>query len=248
MSSRAYAIVLASAGLAASLLAGPGSRAQAGETAFCVTCKGPDETYVCKVNGDLRGQSDALKLYCVVRMAKEGGHASCSARDDIAGCNGASKTYSYDIPDFPATLAADPRVKKFNNYVAREQRKFRQADEPSQSLVGMSRRGIRNLRASLGGEEEPKPSAPPPQQGSLQQERLPELPGQSAPPLPLSASPEQSVNAGLPAETAAPPPQKKTSRVRRGAQSVGIFTRKSYRCVRSLFRKCGSDDQVAEPN
>jgi hypothetical protein len=54
------------------------------------------------------------------------------------------------------------------------------------------------------------------------------------------------VNAGLPAETEAPPPEK-TSRVRRGAQSVGSFTRKSYRCVRSLFRNCGSDEE-SEPN
>jgi len=247
MSRRAYAFVLASAGLAASLLAAAGFRAQAGETAFCVTCKGPDETYVCKVNGDLRGQTDALKLYCVVRTAKEGGHASCSARDDVAGCNGATKTYSFDVPDLPASLAADPRVKKFNNYVAREQKKFRQDDKPSQSLVGASRRGIRNLRASLSGGEEPK-SSPAPQQGSLQQEPLPELPGESAPPLPLTASPERGVNTALPAETAAPPPEKKTSRVRRGAQNVGSFTRKSYRCVRSLFRNCGSDDQDAEPN
>jgi hypothetical protein len=246
MSRRAYAIVLAGAGLVMSLLAGAGSGARAGEAAFCVTCKGPDETYVCKVNTDLRGQTDALKLYCVVRTAKEGGHASCAARDDVAGCNGVTKTYSFDVPDLPATLAADPRVKKFNNYVAREQKKFRQDDQPSQSLVGVSRRGIRNLRASLGGDEEPKPS-PPPQQGSQQQEPLEELPGESAPPLPLSASPEPSVNAGLPAETEAPPPHK-TSRVRRGAQSVGSFTRKSYRCVRSLFRNCGSDDEASGPN
>lgn len=246
MSRCAYAIAVAGAGLAASLLAGAGSRAQAGETAFCVTCKGPDQTYVCKVNGDLRGQTDALKLYCVVRTAKEGGHASCSARDDVAGCTGAAKTYSFDVPDLPASLAADPRVKKFNNYVAREQKKFRQDDKPSQSLVGVSRRGIRNLRASLGGREEPK-SSPPPQQGSLQQEPLPELPGESAPPLPLTASPEQGVKTALPTETEAPPPER-TSRVRRGAQSVGSFTRKSYRCVRSLFRNCGSDDEIAEPN
>jgi hypothetical protein len=248
MSSRAYAIVLASAGLAASLLAGAGFRARASEATFCVTCKGPDETYVCKVNGDLGGQTDALKLYCVVRTAKEGGHASCSARDDVAGCNGATKTYSYDVPDLPAAIASDPRVKKFNNYVAREQKKFSQDDKPSQSLVAMSRRGIRNLRASLGGEEEPKASAPPQQQESLQQERLPELPGQSAPPLPLSASPEKSVHAGLPAETTAPPSEKRSSRVRRGAQSVGNFTRKSYRCVRSLFRHCGGDEENAESN
>jgi hypothetical protein len=240
MSGRAYAIVLASAGLAASLFASAAPGARAGETAFCVTCKGPDETYVCKVNGDLGGQTDALKLYCVVRTAKEGGHASCAARDDVTGCHGATKTYSYDVPDIPANLAEDPRVKKFNDYVAREQKKFRQDDEPSQSLVGVSRRGIRNLRASLGGHEEATP-APPLQHQSVQ-ESLPEMPGESAPQLPLSAAPDHSVNAAAaPVEPEAPPPEHK-SRVRRGAQSVGSFTRKSYRCMRSLFRHCGSDE------
>jgi len=243
MFGRAVIMSLASAGLAASGLAGIAPDARAGETAFCVTCKGPDETYVCKVNGDFGDQSDALKLYCVVRTAKDGGHASCAARDDVAGCVGATKTYSYDVPDIPASLADDPRVKKFNDYVAREQKKFRQDDEPSKSLVGVSRRGIRNLRASLGrDDDEPKP-LPPAQEGAL-----PELPGESAPPLPLSASPDDAATAtGVPPEADETEAESK-SRIRRGAQSVGSFTRKSYRCVRSLFRHCGSETEATEPN
>jgi hypothetical protein len=243
MIGRADIIILAGMGLAASGLAGIAPDAKAGETAFCVTCKGPDETYVCKVNGDFGDQSDALKLYCVVRTAKDGGHASCSARDDVAGCVGATKTYSYDVPDIPASLAEDPRVKKFNDYVYREEKKFRQDDEPSKSLVGVSRRGIRNLRASLGrDDDEPKPVLPP-QEGAL-----PELPDHSAPPLPLSASPDDDPTAiGLSPETAPPDPESK-SRIRRGAQSVGSFTRKSYRCVRSLFRRCSSETEATEPN
>ena len=56
--------------------------AEAGDAAYCVTCKGPEQTYLCRVAGDVR--SDAAKLYCVVRTAKEGGHASCAAREAMA--------------------------------------------------------------------------------------------------------------------------------------------------------------------
>jgi len=57
------------------------SPAFAGEASYCVTCQGPDQTYLCRVTGDEISQSDAVKLYCVVRTAKEGGHASCGARN-----------------------------------------------------------------------------------------------------------------------------------------------------------------------
>ena len=232
---RAHASIIASVGtgLLAGLFASAVPDARAEDAAFCVTCKGPDQTYRCRVNGDLGSQSDALKLYCVVRTAKEGGHASCSARDDLAGCNGAEKTFSYDVPSIPSDLAQDPRVKKLRDQMARENKKFRQDDEPSKSLVGVSRRGIRNLRASLGGGEDEEQS-PPPQSTTLPQDPLPELPAQSSPPLPLSAVTEPSLqSAGIPLESATPPPERRNR--------VGSFTRNTYRCMRSLFRNCGSD-------
>ncbi len=242
MRAHAYIIASVGTGLVAGLFASAVPDARADDVAFCVTCKGPDQTYRCRVKGDLGSQSDALKLYCVVRTAKEGGHASCSARDDLAGCNGAEKTYSYDLPNIPSGLAEDPRVKKLRDQMARENKKFRQDDEPSKSLVGVSRRGIRNLRASLGGGEEENPS-PPPQSTALPQNPLPELPAQSSTPLPLSAVTEPSLqSAGVPLESAAPPPER-GNRVSRGARNVGSFTRNSYRCMRSLFRNCGGEDE-----
>ena len=48
--------------------------AQADEAAYCVTCTGPDQTYRCRVTGEGSKPSDALKLYCVIRTAKEGHH------------------------------------------------------------------------------------------------------------------------------------------------------------------------------
>ena len=100
--------------LAAALLLCALSGAEAGDAAYCVTCKGPDQTYLCRVTGEEVNHSDAVKLYCVVRTAKEGGHASCGARDADAGCNGIEKTYSYNGPGIPEGLAEDPRVKKLD--------------------------------------------------------------------------------------------------------------------------------------
>ena len=231
--------------LAASLLLCAFSGVEAGEAAYCVTCRGPDQTYLCRVNGEAIGRNDAVKLYCVERTAKEGGHASCGARDASAGCNGVEKTYSYNGPDIPEGLAEDPRVKKLMDRVQKEQKAFDKEDrkslvEVTGQAVSASRRGIRNMRASIAGRDEPEqspaPSNPPP--ASLaSQEHLPELPGENAPAVPLSAAEPPSVPsaAAIPAETAAPPERK--SRVKSIA-----------RCVRSLFRRCGSDADAQSAN
>jgi hypothetical protein len=222
--------------------------AEAGDAAYCVTCKSPDQTYRCRVAGDVR--SDAAKLYCVVRTAKEGGHASCAAREATAGCNGVEKVYSYDGPAIPDAIAADPRVKKAVGRIEKEQKAF-DKDEDRKSLVEVtgqavsaSRRGWRNMRASITGHGEsnqasaPNPAAPA---RSAAQDPLPPLPGET-PALPLSAAHEPSVpSAGtIPAESASPPPQRK--------RGVGSFARNTYRCVRSLFRKCREQTEAQGAN
>ena len=225
--------------LAAALFLGALPTAQAGDAAYCVTCQGPDQTYLCRVTGEEVSRSDAVKLYCVVRTAKEGGHASCGARDAVAGCNGVEKTYSYDGPSIPEGLAEDPRVKKLMDRVAKEQKAFDKEDrkslvEVTGQAVSASRRGIRNMRASIGGRDKPEQAAPasgPPTAASVSQDALPELPGESAPALPLSAEEQPGAPSAttVPVESAAPPESK--SRVK-------SIARNTYRCVRSLFRKC----------
>ena len=212
--------------------------AQAGEAAYCVTCQGPDQTYLCRVNGDEVSQSDAVKLYCVVRTAKEGGHTSCAAHNATA-CNGIEKHYSYNGPSIPDGLAEDPRVKKFVRHIEKDQQAF-DKDEKRKSLVEVtgealsaSRRGWRNMRASLAGREEanqsPAPISSVTSSHAAAQEPLPELP-HGTDTVPLSAAPTES---------ASPPPERK--------RGVGSFARNTYRCVRSLFRRCGSDASGA-PN
>jgi hypothetical protein len=122
--------------------------------------------------------------------------------------------------------------------IEKEQKAFDKEDdhkslvEVTGQAVSASRRGWRNMRASITGRDEANQSSPPASAArSAAQDPLPELPG-GTPALPLSAAPEPSVpSAGaIPAETAAPPPERK--------RGVGSFARNTYRCVRSLFRKC----------
>lgn len=231
--------------LATSLLLSTLSGVEAGEAAYCVICKGPDQTYLCRVNGETISRNDAVKLYCVERTAKDGGHASCGARDASAGCNGIEKTYSYNGPDIPGGLAEDPRVKTLMDRVQKEQKAFDKEDrkslvEVTGQAVSASRRGIRNMRASIAGRDEPEQSAPlasAPAAGLAAQDPLPELPRGTAPAVPLSAAEDPSVSSAAmpPAESAAPPERK--SRVKSIA-----------RCVRSLFRRCGSDADAPSPN
>ena len=232
--------------LAAALLLCALPGAEAGDAAYCVTCKGPDQTYLCRVTGEEVNRSDAVKLYCVVRTAKEGGHSSCSARD-ASGCVGVEKSYSYDGPGIPEGVAGDPRVQKLMKRVEKEQKAFNHEDrkslvEVTSQAVSASRRGIRNMRASITGRDEPEQNAvpSPPPAGYASQEPLPDLPGETAPAapsVPLSAAdvPSAPSAAAVPAESAAPPPRK--SRVKSIA-----------RCVRSLFRRCGSDAEAQAPN
>jgi hypothetical protein len=237
---RGSAVPLAAAFLLCAIIS-----AEAGDAAYCVTCKGPDQTYLCRVTGDTISRNDAVKLYCVERIAKEGGHASCGARDASAGCNGVEKTYSYNGPDIPEGLAEDPRVKKLMDRVEKEQKAFDKEDrkslvEVTGQAVSASRRGIRNMRASIGGREEPEhspaPSNPPPA-GVASQDPLPEMPGEATPALPLSAAEQPRVPSAAmaPAESAAQPARQ--SRVKSIA-----------RCVRSLFRRCGSEADAQSTN
>lgn len=190
------------AALAVALVWAPSPAAAAD---YCVTCKNPDETYRCRVTGIKA--TDALKLYCVIRTAKEGNHASCKAERATADCVGLVKVYAYDGPALPEELTSDPRVREMRERVERDQRTFQEPEgEAPKSLfelggraVDASRRGLRNAGSAigLGSSEAEAPPAPPP-------------------PAPTASTAERE-----------------------------SFARRSYRCMRSLFRNCGAQDKEA---
>jgi hypothetical protein len=147
----AYRKTLKLAGLLVGLftVASPSS---AKEATYCVTCTGPDQTYLCRVDAEGAKASDALKLYCVIRTAKEGRHASCSAVHG-SSCNGIEKVYSYDGP-LPEDIASDPRVQKLQKKLKQENKAFEKPGE-TDTLVGLTSRAVRNARDRLGGSSEP---------------------------------------------------------------------------------------------
>jgi hypothetical protein len=189
--------------------------AVAEQATYCVTCKNPDQTYVCRVDAGGARASDALKLYCIIRTAKEGHHASCAAERDSPACQGVVKVYSYDGP-VPEDIASDPRIKHLTDKLQRDQQTF--ADKPKGNqpktlveltgrAVSASRKGLRNARGALGGSSEP-----------------------SDQPLPDEALP--STQSGVPPVTESPPIESAAAQPNR--------MQRAYRCVVSLFRSCGS--------
>lgn len=187
------------------------------DASYCVTCKNPDQTYLCRVNAGGSKPSDALKLYCVIRTAKEGHHASCSAVRS-ASCNGVEKIYSYDGP-LPEDIASDARLKSVREKIEQQQKAFEKpkSDGPDTlvELTGRARDRLRNARGALSGSDEP--AAQP-----LPEEPLPS--GET--PAPLSAD----------ASTAAVPGSADAN----AGERPGL-ARRSYRCVVSLFRNCGGE-------
>lgn len=223
--------MLLRAGLAAALLV-LGAPVLAKDATYCITCTNPDQVYRCQVTGVGSRANDAVKLYCIIRTAKEGNHASCSAERDAKSCQGLAKVYNYDGPAIPPEVASDPRVQGLVDRIARDQEAF---DKPQEGkapktmyelggrAVSASRQGLRNARSRLGGSSE------------------------ADEPVPLTSAPPPSPTENLPAEESLPVAESlpaasedadRPNRVQRAGTAVGGFARKSYRCMTSLFRKC----------
>src|SRR5262245_41330201 len=203
-----------------------GRLALAAAASYCVTCTNPEQTCVCRVTGEDSQPSDALQLYWVIRTAKEGNHVSCSAERSDAGCRGVEKVYSYDGPAIPEGLASDPRVQTFTEEIDRERREF---DKPKgqapQTLVELTgraasatRQGWRNARERFGGSDD-------------QQQ-----------PLPVHATGNSEAAAAVQS-----PEGRHVSKARRASSAMGSLARKSYRCLRSLFRHCSEDTASGQP-
>jgi hypothetical protein len=180
-----------------------------------VTCKNPDQTYLCRVTAGGSKPSDAFKLYCVIRTAKEGHHASCSAVRSTS-CNGIEKVYSYDGP-MPEDLASD--VRKVREKIEQQQKAFEKPKSDGADtlveLTGRARDRLRNARGALSDPDEPA-------EKPLPHEPLPS--GETAAPLSADAS-------------TSPVPD---SAVANAGERPGL-ARRSYRCVVSLFRNCSGE-------
>lgn len=108
MNHRATIHGVAAAMIGLSLVPSP---ARAEMVDLCVACSAPEQTYVCRVNAPRADAGDnALQLFCVVKTAKDGGHASCAVRRETGvPCDGPVRLYTYDGPAIPQSLRSNAR-------------------------------------------------------------------------------------------------------------------------------------------
>jgi hypothetical protein len=158
--------------------------ATAGEAAYCLACTGPSQTYLCRVTGEGVSQNDIFRLYCIVRTARRSGHESCAATGSSENCNGMVRNFKYRGSSLSASLAENPKVKRFINKV--------EEDYSAPKTSATTRTGA--------------------------------LPSQVN-----SNSPRRSML------------QRMGHAAQNAGAALGGFAQGSYRCLRSLFRKCRGD-------
>ncbi len=67
---------------------------------YCIKCSNPDETYICRITskGD---QSQGKQFLCIMNIAKDNGHDSCSATAQSGACSGILVQYEVSMQDQP---------------------------------------------------------------------------------------------------------------------------------------------------
>jgi len=124
--------------------------ANAADTTFCVTCTEPNKTYTCTVDTpEAYPGTRALRLYCMVRTAKDGNHKTCGAKLSAASaCNGAPKTYTYKGPAIPSALQS-----KAEKFLKKGQSEPDAAgdngDDKPDTVVKMTTRAVKSSRKGL---------------------------------------------------------------------------------------------------
>ncbi|MCP4935270.1 MAG: hypothetical protein GY927_13955 [bacterium] len=78
---------------------------------YCIKCSNPDEIYVCRITTK-GGQSQGQQFLCIMNIAKDHGHDSCSATAQSATCSGVLVRYevsgSDQTPDPSNTTTTGP--------------------------------------------------------------------------------------------------------------------------------------------
>jgi hypothetical protein len=217
------------------------THARAQEATFCVTCTKPDRSYRCRITGVDPAFADALKLYCVIRLSKDGHHATCSASASTH-CDGPLKVYAYGGPSIGGNLASNPELRKLQKKIEHDNQQFAQPDNTQsgapKTLFGLtsrvfsaSKRGINNATSKLTGSGEP--AAPAVNATATETSPAPPAPTPAPAPPPSAATKPAAESAG----TGEPQPA--------ASSESESFIHRSYRCLRSFFRHCGSSNEAA---
>jgi hypothetical protein len=80
------------AALCLAFLAGTAACAQTA----CVRCFGPEQVYRCAAVSNEAIADQAVKLFCVAKIASEHAHESCAIQRGVTDCEGLTVSYAYD--------------------------------------------------------------------------------------------------------------------------------------------------------
>lgn len=200
--------------ITAALLSGIALVASNGEATaqeYCIACTGPNATYRCVIEGGTP-QAMPLKLLCISRMAKEGGHATCAAKngtvfdcvgpirriDTSAGSDGLSPA-----PRPAPTEAANPQGAPIDGFSSPGTTPLPPATLPSKSGQGPDTADKPRDDRSV-----PDPAAP-------------------------QKKPPQTVE-----RLAKDVGQKSADNLKKAGKAIADTTTKAWRCVTTLFQGC----------
>lgn len=156
---RRYPLV-AAALVCAAASTSSGHSALAEDSSFCVTCRGPDNTYLCQAT-HARGMSKSIVKYaCIVQLAKTGEHESCAVSHERSdSCRGELR--QVNLTDLPGTFGGPPAQSSADESPAPSPR----AEQPLQdqslgerpSVARMTKRAIRASRNGVANVVENRP-------------------------------------------------------------------------------------------
>lgn len=152
--------VVAAALVCAALPMAYGQSALAADSSFCVTCRGPDSTYLCQAT-HARGMSKSIMKYaCIVQLAKSGEHESCAVSHQRSdSCRGELR--QVNLNDLPGTFGGPPSQNSADESSAPPPRVEQAPQDTSlgerPSVARMTKRAIRASRNGMASVVENRP-------------------------------------------------------------------------------------------
>lgn len=194
---------------------------------YCVICDGPEQTYLCQVNTPSSSSGDkGLQLYCIIRVSKDGGHKSCAVRDvSSTVCEGPVRTYTLtDSAISPQLRSAAEKIQRSRSGAAGDQENpIEQKGGEPQTVIEMTGRAVKASRKGLKNT------------------------GQAVSGV-ASSTTRKVGNAARGAGKGVTKGAKKVgTATKKTGSAVSSAARTAYNCLKSWFKKCGSEPEKAPP-
>ena len=203
------------------------SEAKAEARQYCVVCEDPDQSYVCRVETPYENPSDkGMRLYCIIRTSKDGGHKSCKVDINRAvdACTGPVKTYTFKAPAAsPELRSAIDRLRKSREKNETDQNLPQQKGGEPETLIDMTGRAVKASREGLSNTGQAVSGAASTTTGTV---------GKAA----------RGVGKGVTKAAG-----KVGSATKKTGGAVSNAAKTAFDCLKSFFKECGSGKTDTPP-